>query len=83
MLELCNFSSELCNFLSLLCLFLVIILASEKASMDGYNVADWYKNNGLGRIRTGDLRGVKATDSGLLGEFFRGAVITRNAKAPS
>ena len=59
--ELCNFSSELCNFLSLLCLFLVIILATEKGSMDGSHVSDCKKNDGLGRIRTGDLRRVKAT----------------------
>ena len=29
--------------------------------MDGSRVADFKKNDGLGRIRTGDLRHVKAT----------------------
>jgi len=38
-----------------------MILVSEKASMDGSGVADRKKNDGLGRIRTGDLRRVKAT----------------------
>ena len=37
-----------------------MILVSEKAPLDGSNVADSKKNDGLGRIRTGDLRHVKA-----------------------
>jgi hypothetical protein len=36
-------------------LFLVIILATEKASIDGSSVADCKTNDGLARIRTGDL----------------------------
>jgi hypothetical protein len=30
-----------------------LMLASEKVSADGSSAADWKKNNGLGRIRTG------------------------------
>ena len=36
------------------------ILVSVKCPMDGSNVSDRKKNDGLGRIRTGDLRHVKA-----------------------
>gem|GEM_PF-5494409 len=38
-----------------------MILVSNKGPMDGSNTSDCKKNDGLGRIRTGDLRRVKAT----------------------
>ena len=59
--------------------------------MEGSNVSDCKKNDGLGRIRTGDLRRVKAEDSALEKAFSRisGLLLevdettTRNASAPS
>ncbi len=36
-----------------------MILASDKSPMDGSNYSEFKKNDGLGRIRTGDLRRVK------------------------
>ncbi len=54
---------------------------------------DYKKNNGLGRIRTGDLRHVKAGDLAFLIAFSNGSapfsvstpleITTRNANAPS
>ncbi|MGZ7194400.1 MAG: hypothetical protein ACXVIZ_10925 [Halobacteriota archaeon] len=41
-------------------MFLLIILAAEKPPSDGNAVSDSQKNDGPGRIRTGDLRRVKA-----------------------
>ena len=69
------------------------ILVSVKCPMDGSNVSDRKKNDGLGRIRTGDLRHVK-TEAFKLNlsfvDFFTrvSAVLsadettTRNASAP-
>ncbi len=55
-----NLFSKLRNFLSFLCVFLVIILAREKTSTEGCSTSDRQKNDGPGRIRTGDLRRVNA-----------------------
>jgi len=60
-----------------------MILVSEKASMDGSSVADCKKNDGLGRIRTGDLRRVKTEVLGLSAAFSLHEITTRNASAPS
>jgi len=60
-----------------------MILVFEKASMDGSNVADLQKNDGLGRIRTGDLRRVKAEDFRFSKAFSLGDTTTRKASAPS
>ena len=38
-----------------------MIFVSDKGQMDASSMADCKKNDGLGRIRTGDLRRVKAT----------------------
>ena len=50
-------------------------------------MADCKKNNGLGRIRTGDLRHVKAEflrRSAVFSDVvFLGETTTRNASAPS
>jgi len=62
--------------------------------MDGSNVCDCKKNDGLGRIRTGDLRHVKAgifefillfeVSSALSSPAFSAEeTTTRNASAPS
>jgi len=40
------------------------------------------KNNKFYRIRTGDLRRVKAGDSGPFEAFLRGEITTRKASAP-
>ena len=41
--------------------FFATILASDKGPIEGFSVSDLKKDSGLGRIRTGDLRHVKAT----------------------
>ena len=51
--------------------------------MDGSIVADSKKNDGLGRIRTGDLRHVKTEDLGLSEAFSVDVITTRKASAPS
>ena len=63
--------------------FPILILVLEKASIDGSRVANSKKNDGLGRIRTGDLRHVKAGDLGLCDAFPVGEITTRKASAPS
>jgi hypothetical protein len=61
--------------------------------MDGFSISDCKNNDGLGRIRTGDLRRVKTEDlsfisafSGRSALFFGIApveITTGNASAPS
>jgi len=63
--------------------------------MDAFSVADCKKNDGLGRIRTGDLRRVKTEASGFSSEVLAdfsewfaasaqpGETTTRKASAPS
>ena len=51
--------------------------------MNGSSVADSQKNDGLGRIRTGDLRRVKTEAFGLSAAFSVLDMTTRNASAPS
>jgi hypothetical protein len=48
-----------------------------------YFVKAAQKTNGLGRIRTGDLRRVKAEDFRSSEAFFAGEMTTRKANAPS
>jgi len=60
-----------------------MILAPDKGQIDGCSVSDCKKNDGLGRIRTGDLRRVKTEDSGLSKAFSVGEMTTRKANAPS
>jgi hypothetical protein len=48
-----------------------------------HNMSDCKKNDGPGRIRTGDLRRVKTEDSGLSEAFFGADMTTRRANAPS
>ena len=51
--------------------------------MDGSSVSDCKKNDGLGRIRTGDLRRVKTEDLGVFEAFSSGDITMRKARAPS
>ena len=60
---------ELCNFFSSSCSFFAIILATDKTSTDALSGAVSSKINGIGRIRTGDLRHVKAGNSAFLAAF--------------
>ncbi len=59
--------------------FLMFTISSDP----GFSVADCKKNDGLGRIRTGDLRRVKTEDLGLFEAFAVGETTTRKANAPS
>jgi hypothetical protein len=59
-----------------------MILVSDQRQMDGSNPYDYKKNDGISLIQTGDLRHVKAGNSGLSDVFFRGEITTRNANAP-
>jgi hypothetical protein len=69
------------------CSFFVIILANERVQTDGFGIGNLRKHDKLGLIRTGDLRLVKAGDSGLSETFseaaLEGATTTREASAPS
>jgi len=70
-----------------------MIVVSEKAPLDGSSLADSKKNDGLGRIRTGDLRHVKADDLAFILAFSDSSApfsvaapletTTRKASAPS
>jgi hypothetical protein len=66
-----------------LCFFFAVILVSEKASIEVIRVADCKKNDGIGRIRTGDLRHVKTEDLGFFEAFSVGDITVRNANDPS
>jgi len=50
--------------------------------MDGSNVCDCKKNDGLGRIRTGDLRHVKTEDLAVFEAFSVGDITVRKANDP-
>jgi hypothetical protein len=58
-------------------------LKSLLLGIKGDCICNTQKTNGLGRIRTGDLRHVKTEDLGLSEAFAVGEITTRNAKAPS
>jgi hypothetical protein len=67
--------------------FFIIILVSEKSSIDCSRVADSKKKDGIGLIRTGDLRHVKTEDLAISAPFSDaesdGDITTRKAKTPS
>ena len=59
------------------------ITVDEKAVSDACSVANSQNNDGLGRIRTGDLRRVKTEDLGVFEAFSVGDITVRKAKDPS
>jgi hypothetical protein len=61
----------------------VAILAADKAYLVIFSLFNWKKNDGLGRIRTGDLRHIKAGDLGVFEAFSMGDITVRKANDPS